>query len=116
VIAVPFETVTTPPAKEIVSVEALALTVRVDVTDAPELKLVVSVGVSVAVSVAVPCPTTVIVLPETEATPVSELAYSNVPAALEVGAVTVYGLAPLFFVELAHESTGSPFTIKIESV
>ena len=72
-IAVPLATVTTPPASEIEIVAAPAVTVRVDVTETFELKLVVSVGVRVAVRVVLPCPTTVIVLPDTEATPVLEL-------------------------------------------
>lgn len=72
-IAVPLATVTTPPASEIEIVAAPAVTVSVDVTETFELKLVVSVGVRVAVRVVLPCPTTVIVLPDTEATPVLEL-------------------------------------------
>ena len=88
-IAVPFATVTTPPAREIEIVAAPDETVRVDVTETPELKLEVSVGVSVAVKVVVPWPTTVIVLPETDATPVFELEYAKLPAAFEVGGVTV---------------------------
>lgn len=115
-IVAPLATVTTPPAREIEMVAALAVTVSVDDTEIPELKFVVSVGVSVAVKVVVPCPTTVIVLPDTDATPVFELEYANVPEAFEVGGVTVYADAPLCFVELPQDKTGSPFRIMMESV
>ena len=47
------------------------------------------VGVNVAVKVAVPTPTTVTVLPETEATAVSDEAYETDPAMLEPETVAV---------------------------
>ena len=89
VIGVPLETVVTPPASEIVTVAAPAETARVEVIDTPELKFVVSVGVRVAVRVVVPWPVIVIVVLATVATLEFELVYVNVPAAFEVGAVTV---------------------------